>query len=118
MTDWARSWAGAPRACAWRSRATSASLPLGAVYFLDRAEGHRELRFEPTADPYLLLASTFNFVIRTPERLAAQLDTCAAIARSAALFRVAAPRSMSAAEVGAAVADHARGAVGDQQAGR
>ena len=25
-TDWARSWAGAPRACAWRSRATSASL--------------------------------------------------------------------------------------------
>ena len=52
-------------------------LPLGAVYFLDRAEDHRELRFEPTADPYLLLASTFNFVIRTPERLAAQLDTCA-----------------------------------------
>ena len=93
-------------------------LALGAVYFLDRAEGNRELRFEPTADPYLLLASTFNFVIRTPERLAAQLDTCAAIARSAALFRVAAPRSLSAAAVGAAVADHARGAVGDQQAGR
>lgn len=93
-------------------------LPLGVVYFLDRSADHRRLRFEPTTDPYLLLASTFNFVIRTPERLAAQLDTCAALARSAALFRVRAPRSVTAAELATAVADHARDVVaGDRQAG-
>jgi hypothetical protein len=93
-------------------------LPLGVVYFLERSADHRRLRFEPTTDPYLLLASTFNFVIRTPERLAAQLDTCAALARSAALFRVRAPRSVTAAELATAVADHARGVVaGDRQAG-
>lgn len=89
-------------------------LPLRGIYFLDRSAEHLELRFEPTVDPYLLLGSTFNFVIRTPERLAAQLDTCAEIVRSAALFRVAAPQALDAAGLAAAVADHARQAlVGD-----
>ena len=47
-------------------------------------------------------------MIRTPERLAAQLDTCAGIARSAALFRIVSPASVTAAELAAAVEDHAR----------
>jgi hypothetical protein len=83
-------------------------LPPGAVYFLDRASTEAAPRFEPMADPYLLLASTFNFVLRTPERLESQLDSCARLAKSAALFRVVSPRSSTAVELAAAIVDHAR----------
>ncbi len=39
--------------------------PLGAMYFLDHAREHPELRFEPTTDPQLLLGHTFNVLVRT-----------------------------------------------------
>jgi hypothetical protein len=86
-------------------------LPLGAVYFLDRSGEHRGLAFEPTVDPRLLLASTFNFVIRTPERLETQLEACARVASSSRLFRVAVPWSLGAADVAAEIHTHARAAL-------
>jgi hypothetical protein len=88
-------------------------LPLGAIYFLDRpVEGDRataadQARFTRLADPFLLLASTFNLVIRTPARLERQLDTCAQIARSTAMFRVTVPPATTAARVADAVGAHA-----------
>jgi hypothetical protein len=83
-------------------------LPLGGVYFVDRARDATEVRLEAVADPYLLLASTFNFVVRTPARLEAQLDTCALMARSAALFRVSSPLATGAAELAGLIGEHAR----------
>ena len=82
-------------------------LPLGAIYFLEHGGEGGELRFEQIADPYLLLASTFNFVIRTPERLSAQLDSCARIASGARLYRVVSPRSATAAALARALERHA-----------
>jgi hypothetical protein len=85
------------------------SLPLGAVYFLDRSGPKQDApAFEPTVDPRLLLAGTFNFVLRTPDRLAIQLDTCARIADAARMFRVVSPRTVRAAALAEAIADHSR----------
>jgi hypothetical protein len=56
-------------------------VPLGALFLLDRRlEGPEEPRFEPEGDPRQLLASTFNFVLASPERLAGLLDICARLA--------------------------------------
>jgi hypothetical protein len=85
------------------------SLPLGAVYFLDRSVPEQDApAFEPTGDPRLLLAGTFNFVLRTPDRLAKQLDTCAQVADAARMFRVLSPRTVPAAALAEAIADHSR----------
>lgn len=56
--------------------------PLGALFFLDRrADGPEHPCFEGAADAQLLLASTFNFVLATPERLRSLLDVCALAAQ-------------------------------------
>jgi hypothetical protein len=83
------------------------AMPLGALYLLERARRHREVRFDPDVEPSLLLGHTFNAVVRTPERLARQLDTCARIAGSAGVFRVTAPDAMPAAELAARIERHA-----------
>jgi hypothetical protein len=84
--------------------------PLRVVYFLHRGSGRDSAaRIDPVSpgDPRLLLASTYNFVIRTPERLRAQLDVCAELAQSAACFQVHVPAGVGAAAVGALVHEHA-----------
>jgi hypothetical protein len=86
----------------------SGSLPLGALYFLERSARHRGVRFESKVDPLLLLGSTFNAVIGTPERLARQLDACAHLAASGRAFRVTAPDSLPAAGLAAEIERHAR----------
>lgn len=56
-------------------------VPLGALFLLDRrAEGPEEPSFEPEGDPRQLLASTFNLLLASPERLAGLLDVCARLA--------------------------------------
>lgn len=71
-------------------------LPLSAICFLWEGEGATLERIE-VADPRLLLASTFVFGMKTPERMRNQLDICAAIARDVPLFRL---RAHSAADTG------------------
>jgi hypothetical protein len=59
-----------------------AAAPLGALFFLDRrSQGTGELRFQDAADARMLLASTFNFVLDTPQRMRGLLDVCALAAR-------------------------------------
>lgn len=56
-------------------------VPLGALFLLDRRlEGPEEPSFEPEAEPRQLLASTFNLLLASPERLAGLLDICAQLA--------------------------------------
>lgn len=56
-------------------------VPLGALFLLNpRREGPEEPGFEPEGDPRQLLASTFNLLLASPERLAGLLDVCARLA--------------------------------------
>lgn len=65
-----------------RMRGAAEPAPLSALFFIDRrVHGPDVPRFAPTADAQLLLASTFNFVLATPERLQRLLDVCARAAR-------------------------------------
>ncbi len=64
-----------------------APVPLDALCLLTRAPEATELRIarpEPV-DPRVLLASTFNFVITSPERQIRLLDICARVARGVVL---------------------------------
>jgi hypothetical protein len=67
-------------------------LLLRVVYLLEPAAGDRATIVErPAAEAAALLAATFNLVIDSPERLANQLDVCAAIAHSCRLFTLEVP---------------------------
>lgn len=56
-------------------------VPLGALFLLNRRlDGPEEPSFEPERDPRQLLASTFNLLLASPERLAGLLDVCARLA--------------------------------------
>lgn len=65
----------------------TAAVPLGAVCFLDRDSSATCLRVGPLSpvDPRLLLGATFNLVLRSPERLARQLDISARMGRGPVL---------------------------------
>jgi hypothetical protein len=55
--------------------------PLGALFLLDRQlEGPDQPSFAAEGDPRQLLASTFNLLLASPERLAGLLDVCARLA--------------------------------------
>jgi hypothetical protein len=65
-----------------RMPGAAVAAPLAALFFLDRrADGPRRPRFEPFADPQMLLAATFNFVLASPARLCGLLEVCALAAR-------------------------------------
>jgi hypothetical protein len=64
-----------------RARLATAPQPLRALFLLERAAEAAEPRFEPTADPQLLLSSTFNLLLSSPARLGGLLEVCATLAR-------------------------------------
>lgn len=67
---------------------------LGALFLLDRrAAGSGAPRFEPVSDPRALLASTFNFVLDTRERMVGLLEVCALAARTR-VERIAIPPTL------------------------
>jgi hypothetical protein len=74
----------------WRYRAEMAPgpAPFGALFLLERAERGPLVEVVGGADPTALLASTFNLSVRTPERLARQLDFVGALAASGRIFRL------------------------------
>jgi hypothetical protein len=77
--------------------------PLRALFYLDRRnEDLSALRFEPAADPQLLLGSSFNSVITTPARLRGLLDACALLARHR-VERIVVGSGVDAGQVAAAI---------------
>jgi hypothetical protein len=74
-------------------------LPLRALYFLERVEHIDEVRIAEESDPRLLLAASFVFAVRDPDRLVRQLDLCAALSRQAVLAKVQVPPSVGAREL-------------------
>jgi hypothetical protein len=83
----------------------SHAIPLGRLVFLQRGQEARRLdliRLSPP-DPRLLLAATFTSHLTLPRRLAAQLETCAAIARDVPCFRLVVPPGATPEETAAAL---------------
>jgi hypothetical protein len=65
-----------------RMRGPAEPTPLAALFLLDRSrDAAGGPLFEPAGDPRLLLASTFNTILRTPSRLRGLLEVCALAAR-------------------------------------
>jgi hypothetical protein len=84
----------------------SAPAPLSALFFLDRRPGGpTEPCFEPVADPQMLLAATFNFVLSTAERLRGLLDVCSLTA-ARRVERISADSSLQAPRLGEAILEH------------
>ncbi len=84
--------------------------PLRSMYLLTRSSLVEPVSFEQLPDPRYLLASTFNNVLRAPDRLVRMLDAYSKLSRSARIFRVNAPSSATAADVAEAVFEHHRAA--------
>ena len=86
------------------------SVPLDALYFLERRSAVPELTFEPILppDPLLLLGSTCMSYVTTRARLTARLEVCSLIAERVAMFRLRIPPDLSAAELAPLVAAHRR----------
>jgi hypothetical protein len=84
--------------------------PLGALYFIHRHSEVDELGFErlDPPDPRWLLASAYIPHITAAPRMQAQLETCALIAATVPTFQLHVPRTLQAAMLAPAVADHAR----------
>lgn len=82
------------------------ALPLGALYYVAR-EGDRIAfsQLEPP-DPLLLLASTFVFEVRTPERMRNQLDVCSRLALVTPVFKAAIPPGASSSACAETIAAH------------
>lgn len=79
--------------------------PLARAYVIERVADGEELRLERLSpvDPRLLLGGSFNFVIRTPERLTNQLDVCARLANSVEVYRAVVPPTIGPAELARAI---------------
>ena len=87
-----------------RVRGTAGPTPLTSLFFLDRrSTGPSKPRFEPAADPQLLLGATFNSVLTTPSRLRGLLEVCAIAARRRVERIVIGPGG-DAAQLGSAIA--------------
>jgi hypothetical protein len=78
-----------------------APLPLAVLYRLEAASKLREVQLvsTPAPDPRTLLGSTFNLAVRTPTRLAKQLDVCARLARTVRIVTVRIPPEADHAQV-------------------
>ena len=91
-------------------RRSSQSLPLAALFVLDRSLEPRELEMEhlKPINPRILLAATFNLAVQTPERLTRQLDVCSRLERSASAFRVSFGSDVTPDELADAILERAR----------
>lgn len=89
------------------------ALPITALYFLERSErrGRHLIEAIEPLEPRRLLASTYNLVLKDPDRLTRHLDVCARLANTAEAFRIAISPEHGPAEVAAAVDAHTRSLV-------
>lgn len=92
-------------------------LPLRLIYLISRGSKADSTAIDevPRLDPRMLLGNAFlNGVVRTPERLKRQLESCAQLSRAVAMFRLRIPPEIGASAVAREVAMHA-GAVLDRR---
>lgn len=81
-------------------------VPLGALCVIERKPaGTLEIAPVPATAP-MLLATTFNFAVRSHERMASQFDLHARLARSAAMFRARVPPQVDAQALGVLLEAH------------
>jgi hypothetical protein len=74
-------------------------VPFGELFLLERsATGEIVERLE-TVDPFVLLASTFNLSVRTPDRLVRHLDVAVALAATKRIYRLRVQPGMNATEL-------------------
>lgn len=90
--------------------------PLAGLYFLRSTGGHAVEHLE-RPDPRLLLASTFVLGVRTPARLANQLDLCAQLGREVPMFGLEVAQHTGSRHVAEVVEAHVREALGATGAG-
>ncbi len=90
-----------------------APVPLGGLYFLERASGDAQRRFEPGVDPRRLLASTFIAGVDSRRRLVGLLDLCARLQAAVPLWRVKADYEEGAAPLAQAIWEHASAGGGE-----
>lgn len=83
------------------ARPVPGARPWSSLYLLQRSSAVGELiieRLRPVA-PLLLLSATYNLILQTRDRLIRQLDVCAGIASSVAVFRMTIPANIRPFEV-------------------
>lgn len=92
LSDDERAPLGSASAFAGKQRydppAVAEPAPFGALLLLERAESGPELERIASADPFALLAATFNLSVRTPERLTRQLDVVGELIASERVYRL------------------------------
>src|SRR5436190_10407455 len=90
-------------------RCADSPLPLTDLFVVTRSGEPGELRVERLrpVDPLLLLAATFNLSLRTPERLARQLDVCSQLERSVSIFELSAGIDVPPDRMTEAILEHA-----------
>jgi hypothetical protein len=76
-----------------RVRDSTPAVPLAVFALLERVATPGPLAIERVRrpDPRMLLSASFNFLIADPARLVRQLDTCAAVAKTARIYRIRVP---------------------------
>jgi hypothetical protein len=84
--------------------ASAGPAPLGALYLLDRRPDPGQLALAPVEDPRLVLATSFNFVLAAPKRLARLLDLCHRLERHVHLQRAIVPADVDASALADAIA--------------
>jgi len=94
-----------------RPALAASSLPLGALYLLERDGESDEVRIDVLDGSGIgaLLAGAFIPHLGTQRRLVGHLELCGQMVTAGRVFRVSAPLHGSAASVAAALMDHARG---------
>jgi hypothetical protein len=85
-----------------------AAQPVRSIYLPEHTGSDGRVEFVACDDPRFLLSSTYNNVLRRPDRLATMLDAYAAVSRSAGVYRVSVPRDVGARELAEEIADHHR----------
>jgi hypothetical protein len=85
---------------------TGAPAPFGALFLLERAERGPAIELVEDANPFDLLAATFNLSVRTPQRLTRQLDLVEALIASGDIYRLRVLPGTDATQLAAVVERH------------
>jgi hypothetical protein len=84
------------------------SRPLRVLYLLEHKQQVESVGFEREHDLRRVMAASFNLFVRTPARLAAQLDMASLVLSEASVVRVLVPSGVGATETADAIEAHAR----------